>query len=244
MKGQTVIGTSHVSLGSPLPAMTLGELEIKFSNNLAFHNLRKWLNKRSSLLFKLGTAIRFESIQQVYIQMLILKLIGTILTVGLIDCPLSTSVCFLSIYDWLEAHHWPPACKPWFPPLISLRLCYYSGQQYWSYLRTNPLHLWRHSQQYWNACQSCFTFWWNTRQTAPWKRWSPAFHSLSSKTLIQSNIYPCQVHCLRGSFGEGFWSWAWQWIYCYGCAWCRSLVVDEVGFACMTCQDVDELFLI
>ena len=34
-----VIGTSHVSLGSSLPAMTLGELEIRFSDDLAFHNL-------------------------------------------------------------------------------------------------------------------------------------------------------------------------------------------------------------
>jgi hypothetical protein len=96
---RTVIGTSHVSLGSPLPAMTLGELEIKISDDLAFHNLRKRLNKRSSSLFKLGTGICFESIQQVYIQIQILKLIATILTVGLIDHPLSTSVCFLSIYD-------------------------------------------------------------------------------------------------------------------------------------------------
>jgi hypothetical protein len=96
---RTVIGTSHVSLGSPLPAMTLGELEIKFSDDLAFHNLRQRLNKRSSSLFKLGRAIRFESIQQVYIQIQILKLIAMILTVGLIDRPLSTSVCFLSIYD-------------------------------------------------------------------------------------------------------------------------------------------------
>ena len=99
MKEQTVIGTSHVSLGSSLPAMTLGELEIKFSGNLAFHNLRKQLNKRSSSLFKLSTAICFEIIQQVCIQMLILKLIAMILTVILIDRPLSTSVCFLSIYD-------------------------------------------------------------------------------------------------------------------------------------------------
>lgn len=64
MKEWTVIGTSHVSLGSPLPAMTLGELENQFSDDLAFRNLRKRLNKRSSSLFKCGT-IRFESIQQV-----------------------------------------------------------------------------------------------------------------------------------------------------------------------------------
>ena len=64
MKKRTVIGTSHVSLGSPLPAMTLDELEKQFSDDLAFHNLRKRLNKRSSSLFKCGT-IRFESIQQV-----------------------------------------------------------------------------------------------------------------------------------------------------------------------------------
>lgn len=92
-----VIGTSHVSLGSSLPAMTLGELEIQFSDDLAFQNLRRRLNKRSSSLFKLGAAIRFESIQQVYIRSL--KLILMILTAGLIDCPLSTSACFLSIYD-------------------------------------------------------------------------------------------------------------------------------------------------
>jgi hypothetical protein len=67
MKERTVIGTSHVSLGSPLPAMTLDELEKQFSDDLAFHNLRKRLNKRSSSLFKFGTTIRFESIQQVYI---------------------------------------------------------------------------------------------------------------------------------------------------------------------------------
>ena len=98
-KERTVIGTSHASLGSALPAMTLGELEIQFSDDLAFHNLRRRLNKRSSSLFKLSRAIRFESIQQVCIHILILKLIVTILTVGLIDCPLSTSACFLSIYD-------------------------------------------------------------------------------------------------------------------------------------------------
>ena len=67
MKERNVIGTPHVSLDLPLPEMTLGELEIWFSDDLAFHNLWKWLNnKRSSLLFKLRTAIRFESIQQVY----------------------------------------------------------------------------------------------------------------------------------------------------------------------------------
>lgn len=82
IKERTVIGTSHVSLGSPLPAMTLGELEIQFSDDLAFRNLRKRLNKRSCSLFKLSTAIRFESIQQVYIYKLILTLIVTILTVG------------------------------------------------------------------------------------------------------------------------------------------------------------------
>src|SRR5882762_2414375 len=64
MKERTVIGSSHVSLGSPLPAMTLGELEIQFSDDLAFRDVRKRLNKRSSALFKLTTAIRFESIQQ------------------------------------------------------------------------------------------------------------------------------------------------------------------------------------
>jgi len=62
MKERILIGSPHVSLGSPLPAMTLGELEIQFSDDLAFHNLRKQLNKRSSSLFKLSTAIRFESI--------------------------------------------------------------------------------------------------------------------------------------------------------------------------------------
>ena len=92
-----VIGTSHVSLGSSLPAMTLGELEIQFSDDLAFRNLRRRLNKRSSSLFKLGAAIRFESIQKVYIRSL--KLILMILTAGLIDCPLSTSAGFLSIFD-------------------------------------------------------------------------------------------------------------------------------------------------
>jgi hypothetical protein len=92
-----VIGTSHVSLGSPLPAMTLGELEIQFSDDSAFRNLRKRLNKRSSSLFKLSTAIRFESIQQVYIH--IILILKSILIVGLIDRPLSTSACFLSIYD-------------------------------------------------------------------------------------------------------------------------------------------------
>ena len=68
--GGIVIGTSHVSLGSPLPAMTLHELEIKFSDDLAFRDLRKQLNKRSSSLFRLSTAIRFESIQQVYVHLL------------------------------------------------------------------------------------------------------------------------------------------------------------------------------
>jgi hypothetical protein len=97
MKERTVIGTSHASLGSPLPAMTLGELEIQFSDDLAFRNLRKRLVKRSSSLFKLRTTIRFESIQQVYF--FILKLMLTMLTVGLIDRPLSTFACFLSIYD-------------------------------------------------------------------------------------------------------------------------------------------------
>ena len=99
MKEQTLIGTAHVSLGSKLPATTLGELEIQNSDDLAFHNLRKQLNKRSSSLFKLRTAIRFESIQQVYIHLLILKLFMTTLTVGIIDRPLSTSACFISIYD-------------------------------------------------------------------------------------------------------------------------------------------------
>jgi hypothetical protein len=70
IKERTVIGTSHVSLGSPLPAMTLGELENQFSGDLAFRDLRKRLNKRSSSLFRLSTAIRFESIQQVYIHLL------------------------------------------------------------------------------------------------------------------------------------------------------------------------------
>ena len=83
---QTVIGTSHVSLSSPLPATTLGDLEVQFSDDSAFHNLRKRLNKRSSSLFKLSTAIRFESTQEVYFH--ILKLTVTILTIGLIDCPL------------------------------------------------------------------------------------------------------------------------------------------------------------
>jgi hypothetical protein len=70
IKERTVIGTSHVSLGSPLPAMTLGELENQFSGDLAFRDLRKRLNKRSSSLFRLSTAIRFESIQQVYVHLL------------------------------------------------------------------------------------------------------------------------------------------------------------------------------
>ena len=70
MKERTVIGTSHVSLGSPLPAMTLGDLEVQFSDDSAFHNLRKQLNRRSSSLFKLRAAIRFESIQEVYFHIL------------------------------------------------------------------------------------------------------------------------------------------------------------------------------
>jgi hypothetical protein len=70
IKERTVIGTSHVSLGSPLPAMTLGELENQFSGDSAFRDLRKRLNKRSSSLFRLSTAIRFESIQQVYVNLL------------------------------------------------------------------------------------------------------------------------------------------------------------------------------
>jgi hypothetical protein len=73
-KEPPAIGTSHVSIGSPLPAMTLGELELQFSDDLAFHSLRKRLNKRSSSLFKLSAAIRFESIQQVCIHILILCL--------------------------------------------------------------------------------------------------------------------------------------------------------------------------
>ena len=233
-----VIGTLHVSLSSSLPAMTLGELKIQFSDDLAFQNLRRLLNKRSSLLFKLRAAIHFESVQQVYIHSLKLIMILMILTAGLIDCPLLTSACFLSIYDWLEAHHRPPACKPWFPPSNSVWLCYDSGQKYWSYVRTNPLHLWHHSQQYWDACCSCFTFWWNTRQTALWKRWSPAFHSCSSKTQIQSNIYPCWVHCSLGYFGEGFWSWAWWWIYHYGCAWRRFMVTTLTLVLWLNCMHV------
>ena len=84
MKEQTVnvIGTSHVSLSSPLPAMTLGELQNQFPDDLAFHDLQKRLNKRSSSLFKIGTAICFESIQQVYICRLIIPKLIVILTVA------------------------------------------------------------------------------------------------------------------------------------------------------------------
>ncbi|KAF8812136.1 hypothetical protein BYT27DRAFT_7221243 [Phlegmacium glaucopus] len=62
-KEQTVIGTLHVSLGSPLPRMTLDELEQLFSGDSAFHDLRKRLNKRSSSLFR--ELIRFERVQQI-----------------------------------------------------------------------------------------------------------------------------------------------------------------------------------
>ncbi|KIM38669.1 hypothetical protein M413DRAFT_42581, partial [Hebeloma cylindrosporum] len=62
-----IIGTEHVSLGSPSPSMTIATLEATFSSDLAFKDFRKKLGR--SLSNRLGSQVRLQQNHQVILNL-------------------------------------------------------------------------------------------------------------------------------------------------------------------------------